>query len=140
MKWANTRTEFRSRHTCVAMCARVFCVVVIYLAHTIWSNGAAARDLASADSFGLETSPVSQENGSLGCCEGGLDSDAIRPDSRENDPFCAFLALTVMPLPVFFAGPDARWVAHPCPADACRSAAAPHPHLRLLENASQVLC
>jgi len=121
------------------MCARVFCVAVIYLAHTVWSGGGSAGNLLSAESVGLETVPVSQANGSLGCCEGGFDSDAIRPGSKEDDPFCAFLALAFMPSQGFFARPATRLEAPPCAAGA-RHPAVPHPHLRLLENAMQVLC
>lgn len=121
------------------MCARVFCVVVIYLAHAVWSGGGAAGNLSSADLIGLETVPVSQANGSLGCCEGGFDSDAIRPGSKEDDPFCAFLALAFVPPQGFFERPATRWETPPCAADA-RQPAVPHPHLRLLENALRVLC
>ncbi len=124
----------------MALCARVVCVLSIYLAHALLNIGGHAHGGAAACADGLGSAPATEEHGSLSCGETCFDADAILPKVQENDPFLAFLTLAaLMPPPMTFEAPENVRGAMPRTADT-RPPDALHPHLRLLAHASQILC
>ena len=141
MNWIHAIVEGHSRNACAALCVRVFCVVFIYLAHTILNDGGFSGAFVSSDANALGSAPASQENGSLARGESCFDSDAILPDSKENDPFLAFHSLAAtLPPPTLFEAYASLGNIKSCCIDRTPQRDALHQHLRLLAHSSQILC
>jgi hypothetical protein len=132
--------DCRSRIAWMALCVRVFCVVFIYLAHTVLNGGFHACGFDASSEDGLGSAAEAEESGSFACGEAFFDADAILPRSQENDPFLAYLKLAALMLPPRHveASENVRG-AQPRSADR-RPPDALHPHLRLLAHASHILC
>lgn len=121
-----------------AWCGWVFCVLALYLSHTLFGGGL-GHLVTSACADGLGAAPTSEEQGSLYCVETGLTADAVLPRAQDNDPYLAFLSLFsgLSPLPTRTA--DARPRFRPAP-HADRRPDLMNPLLRVLAQAAHILC
>lgn len=124
----------------MALCARVFCVLSLYLAHTCLNAGDLAVGVA-AFSDGLSSAPSSDVSGCFVCGESCFDTDAFLPRERENDPFLIFLSLAeARPSPAGFSSAAARDRFSSSLVGLIRPPGAPQAQLLILAHASQVLC
>lgn len=124
----------------MAQCERVFCVVFIYLAHTVLNGGGHAGGIVVSFEDGLVSTAAEEERGHFSCGGACFDTDAIMSRSQENDPFQGFLSLAERMFPLVSVQISESFRdAHPCPSD-MRPPAVQHPHLLLLGHASHILC
>lgn len=139
MKWIRTVAKRRRHSSWEALCLRVFCVVFLYLAHTVLNGGGHACACANSFDDSLGSVPAEEERGSIACGKACFDTDSILPRSQENDPFLAFLSLVALMPPVSVQPAENVRGGRPCPADA-RHPVFLQPHLTLLAHSSQILC
>lgn len=140
MKFSHVPTVFPDRHPWMAVWVRVVCVVFLCIVQATLMNTKGGRQNASRAPNGLTALPLSEGTGSFACGTMCFEADALLPRAIENDPFLAFLLLTVA------ITPSDRICSDINPFTGCTGAMrhppprASFPHLLTLTRSVQLLC